>query len=470
MAPPGDSSSRVVVGPGRPGQVEQPPPFLEADLRIGVRIAEDMQVVEGADQLGMPRQQHAVAEHVARHVADADAGEILGLAVDPDLAEVPLDRFPGAARRDAHLLVVVAARSARREGVAQPEPVILRHAVGDIGERRRALVRRDHQIGIVAVQPHDARRRHHRAVGRVVVGDVEQAAHQRLVALDHFGHQRVAPGIGRRRALDHEAALRPDRHDHGVLDHLRLHQAQDLGAEVLAPVGPADAAARHLAAAQMDRLGARAVDPDLDQRPRQRQLIDRAAVQLHRQVGLQLPVGAFLEIVGPQGRADEVEEPAQDAVLVQVGDVVQRVVDLHQQPVDRDLDIVGDAAGARLRRIVHRLEQPDDQPGDAGMIGQRVFHIVLAELEADLAQVLGIGPQHRDFAPAQPRPQHQPVEAVVLHPAFPDPQEAVLEGLPDAAQVDGGAVLRAHREVVDPDRLDPCRGWSPRTARPRRSP
>jgi hypothetical protein len=38
-------------------------------------------VIEGGDQLDVSRQQHAVAEHVARHVADTDAGEVRGLDV-----------------------------------------------------------------------------------------------------------------------------------------------------------------------------------------------------------------------------------------------------------------------------------------------------------------------------------------------------------------------------------------------------
>ena len=66
--------------------------------------------------------------------------------------------------------------------------------------------------------------------------------------------------------LRHEAALGADRHDDGVLDLLRLHQAQHLGAEILRPVGPADAAARHLAEAQMHALDARRIDEDLVER------------------------------------------------------------------------------------------------------------------------------------------------------------------------------------------------------------
>ena len=62
----------------------------------------------------------------------------------------------------------------------------------------------------------------------------------------------------------------PDRDDDRVLDHLGLHQAEHLGAEVLAPVRPADAAAGDHPAAQVDALHLRAVDEDLEQRARLR--------------------------------------------------------------------------------------------------------------------------------------------------------------------------------------------------------
>ena len=52
-------------------------------------------------------------------------GEVLGLGVDAQLAEVPLDRLPGAAGGDAHRLVVVADRAAGGERVAEPEAVVL---------------------------------------------------------------------------------------------------------------------------------------------------------------------------------------------------------------------------------------------------------------------------------------------------------------------------------------------------------
>ena len=43
--------------------------------------------------------------------------------VDVHLAEMPLHRFPCAARGDAHLLVVVTGRAAGGEGIAEPEAV-----------------------------------------------------------------------------------------------------------------------------------------------------------------------------------------------------------------------------------------------------------------------------------------------------------------------------------------------------------
>ena len=110
-----------------------------------------------------------------------------------------------------------------------------------------------------------------------VVGQVEQAADERPVAGDDLVGQRLAV---RRRPLDHEAALGADGHDQRVLDHLRLHQAEDLRAEVLAAVRPAQPAAGDRAAAQVHALDARRVDEDLEARARSRQQRDPRGVEL----------------------------------------------------------------------------------------------------------------------------------------------------------------------------------------------
>ena len=117
-------------------------------------------MVEGREQPDVLGQEHAVAENVPGHVADADHGEGLGLGVQVQLAEVPLDRLPGTPGRDAHGLVVIAHRTAGGEGVAQPESVVSGQTVRNVREGCRALVRRDHQVGVVAVVPYNARRRH----------------------------------------------------------------------------------------------------------------------------------------------------------------------------------------------------------------------------------------------------------------------------------------------------------------------
>ena len=240
--PPGEISAGVVVGPGRARQLEEPLALGEARRRVRIRIEEDVPVVERADQLDVTGEQHAVAEHVAGHVADPDNGEVGGLDVGSQLAEVALDRLPGATGRDPHLLVVVAGGAAGGEGVAEPEAVLDRDRVRDVREGRRALVGGDDEVRVVLVVADDVRRRHDLAAGDRV-RHVEQAAHERPVALDDLLEQRSAVATGRR-PLDDEAALGADRDDDGVLDRLRLHQPEHLGAEVLAAVRPADAAAR----------------------------------------------------------------------------------------------------------------------------------------------------------------------------------------------------------------------------------
>src|SRR5918999_623670 len=70
----GARSDQVAVGvvTGRPRQLEQPAALLEARGRVGIRVDEHVPVVEGGDEPDVLREQHPVAEHVARHVADPD--------------------------------------------------------------------------------------------------------------------------------------------------------------------------------------------------------------------------------------------------------------------------------------------------------------------------------------------------------------------------------------------------------------
>lgn len=352
-----------------------------------------------------------------------------------------------AAGGDAHALVVVTGRAARGEGVTEPEVVLEGDLVGDVGERRGALVGGDDEVRVVLVVAHHVLRRHDLARDQVV-GDVEQRRDEGAVAGDALGEPGVTVHGGVRELLGDEAALGADRHDHGVLDHLRLDQAEDLRTEVLTPVGPAQAAARDLAEAQVHALDPRRVHPDLVRRAGRRQVGDGLRVELHRHVVVPLEALRLLEEVGAKGGLDEGEEGPQDPVLVERGDLVQGPVQLLQHGV-HELAAGGLAAGRQPR-----LEEGDQQPGGVDVVAEGVLHVVLAEGGARLAQVLGVRAQDDGLPPVQPGAQHQGVEVVVLRLAGPDGREGLLEALagvvPEvrvAVRADG---RHPQAEVVDP--------------------
>jgi hypothetical protein len=341
--------------------------------------------------------------------------------------------------------VVVAGRAAGREGVAQPEAVALRNRVGEVGEGGRSLVGGDHQIGVVIVPAHHLLRRHQLARHQIV-GDVEHAGDEEPIAGDPFLHEGVAVAR-RRRLLEHEPALRADRHDDRVLHLLRFHQAQHLGAEILAPVGPAKPAAGDQPEAQMHRLETRAVDEDLAQGGGLRNLVDLAAGQLDGDHRLVAAILGRLEEVGAQRRQDDVEEAPDDPVLVEVADFVQRLVHGLDQLVPACLPVA-----VELRVEAHP-EQLRDMLGDRAVERQRLLHIVLAEGDRGLAQILRIGAQHHHVAPAEPGAQHQAVEAVILDLAFPHAHETVVEDVAHRVEIDRLAAMGLEREIVQMDDL-----------------
>ena len=169
---------------------------------------------------------------------------------------------------------------------------------------------------------------HHGLAVHDVVGDVEQSADEGLVAGDAFLLDVFARTAGGQ-TLGIEAALGAHRHDDGVLDVLRLHEAQHLGAEIFAAIRPADAATRHVAHAQVHAFDARAVDEDLELRSRQRQVRYGLRVELERHPALAAPpsVRPCLIVVSAQRGADHGQVGAQDAVLVEAGHLVERAQD-----------------------------------------------------------------------------------------------------------------------------------------------
>ena len=83
-----------------------------------------MAVIESAEELNVAGEQHAVSEHVARHVADPDHGEMVVWLLTPSSRKCRLTDSD-AARGDPHLVVVVADGAARGKCIIQPEAVLL---------------------------------------------------------------------------------------------------------------------------------------------------------------------------------------------------------------------------------------------------------------------------------------------------------------------------------------------------------
>ena len=98
--------------------------------------------------------------------------------------------------------------------------------------------------------------------------------------------------------------------------------------QVLPPVGPADAATRHLPSTEVHRLDSRRVDEHLDEWARLGQVGDQVGIELDGEIRLRMALGVELEVAGPQHRPDDAQEAAQDAVLVEALDGVDRSLDL----------------------------------------------------------------------------------------------------------------------------------------------
>lgn len=155
----------------------------------------------------------------------------------------------------------------------------------------------------------------------------------------------------------------------------------------------------------------------------------------------------LLEEVGAQGGLDDGEEGAQDPVLVERGDLVERPVELFEETVDQ----LG--AGALAAGRHPGLEEGDQQTRGVDVVTEGVLHVVLAEGRTGLPHVLRVRAQHHRLPPVQTGAEHQGVEAVVLGLAGPHRGERVLEAVAGVVgEVVATAVDLRHpqTEVVDP--------------------
>ena len=191
------------------------------------------------------------------------------------------------------------------------------------------------------------------------------------------------------------------------------------------------------------------IDEDLVERPRQRQAFHLGAFELERDGLARQPVALELEEVGADRRLDEVDEAAQDAVVVEAGDVLQLLLD---GGADR-----GFGRGA-LRlvldpRIEARIEQLDESRGDGAVPGEGLGEIILRVGDLDLAQVAAERPHHGDVAPAEPRLEDEAVEGVRLGEAPEQGEQRRLDQILDLVDVDDAARGALERHVVEPHAL-----------------
>ena len=235
-----------------------------------------------------------------------DDGDLLVGDVDAQPAEVAPHGLPRAARGDPHPLVVVAGRPARRERVAEPEaaPAAISFATSEnVAVPLSAATTRYGSSPSWRTTP----------LGRDdpalddVVGDVEQRAHERAVGVDEPSRAAV---------FTTNPPLAPTGTMTRVLDHLRLHQPEDLGAEVLVAVRPAQTAAGDGPAAQVYALGAPA------SRRRPRPTAAAAAAARSREESSLSAVCRCPAIgrAGTRAGRTTVRIQGQDAVLVEAGD------------------------------------------------------------------------------------------------------------------------------------------------------
>ncbi len=294
---------------------------------------------------------------------------------------------------------------------------------------------------------HNAGGRHDPVVGVDIVGDVQQARQKGLVGADRLGLDGVTIAAARQ-VLGEEATLGADRHDHRVLDLLGLDQAQNLGAEVVAAIGPPQAAPGDRAKAQVHALDMRGRDIDLAIGLGGRQVLQLTRSDLVADIGLGLAVRSGLEEVGPLDGADQGGDAAQDAVGVQALDRLQGLADARFHGLG--LVLAGLQIGAH-GRVELDAEQVEDQTGDAGIVRQGPLLNALAGIQAGLLAIASQGPNEGGLAPADAQLQDQAVEAVALGPVRPDRDEGGLEGGLDVAERQVLATLVAQCELVDPD-------------------
>ncbi len=194
----------------------------------------------------------------------------------------------------------------------------------------------------------------------------------------------------------------------------------------------------------MHTFHSRAVDEDFPERARLRQIDDLARIHLEGEGRLRFALRVQLIEIRAQDGIDHVLEPAQDPVVIQAGDFLQRIVDFAFQAgcAERAVLAVGSGIEAQVEQV-HQLGC------NLRIIVERRPHVVFGKPDTRLPQIFGKRSHHGNIPPGEIRGKNEAVVAVVFGPVLPDGHEQALQPfLQVGGQIDLSAAARLKRHLV----------------------
>ena len=149
--------------------------------------------------------------------------------------------------------------------------------------------------------------------------------------------------------------------------------------------------------------------------------------------------------VGAHGGFDEIEDLAQDAILIQARHAGERAFDPLAHGGCGRLPVLGAELAVGIETQVEELEQIAHE---AAMARERIGEVAQAERGAELPQIGAVGTHAGRLAPVGAGTDHQPVEAVVVGLAANHGDERGLEALVQPLELDRGAAVGLEHHVV----------------------
>ena len=143
---------------------------------------------------------------------------------------------------------------------------------------------------------------------------------------------------------------------------------------------------------------------------------------------------------------DQVQVAANDGVIVDIGNLFQRILDLGLEVLCRHV-----AFGAG-RRIEPRHENGMQRPRDLGIAAEHRRDEALALRDACLLQIAAVGAQDSDCRGAKPRRLGKHIVTVIVGLTAPDGKENLLEKLASVREVYRPAKRVFELHVVHEDR------------------